>query len=93
MVCRGSKPDSEKWLHSDAPYNHGRGTQPLPLRRSDGARYLDVRGLTVKWEKVTPVLERIALALALVDESGTVLVKERNAATLSIDQLRTLVGS
>ena len=49
--------------------------------------------LTRRWEEVTPALERIALALALVDESGTVLANDLNAATVTVDDLRSACAS
>jgi hypothetical protein len=74
------------------PAHEGR-LPPLPIRHADGGqRYLEVPGLTLKWDKVTPVLERIALAMGLVDASGVVLVDDLDAATLTTEQLRTCIG-
>ncbi len=72
-----SKPMSGKWLMADpaasAPSHKGRLAK-IPVRRNDdGRRYLELPGLTLKWEKVTPVLDRIAVALNLVDTSASCL--------------------
>jgi hypothetical protein len=45
-------------------------------------------GLPLRKDKVAAVLERVALALGLVDEAGMVLVDDLNAATLSVAELR-----
>ena len=45
-------------------------------------------GLPLRKDKVAAVLERVALALGLVDESGVVLVDDLNAATLTVTELR-----
>jgi hypothetical protein len=60
------------------------------LSRRGGQGYLKLPGLTLKWEKVTPILDRIAFVLGLVDASGVVLNDDTAAATLTIDQLRDL---
>lgn len=90
-----SKPLSEKWLEGDnaGPSRDARlaGT---PVRCTDDGRvYLELPGLTLRWGKVTSVLDRIAVALQLVDAAGVVLVDDMDAATLTTDQLRKYVGS
>jgi hypothetical protein len=83
-----SKPDSRKELAraeagEDLPGHVGRMALPpegdyLPLPG----------GLPLRKDKVAAVLERVALALGLVDEAGVVLVTNFNAATLSVAELR-----
>jgi hypothetical protein len=42
--------------------------------------------------QVTPVLDRIVRTLGLVDPSGAVLVDDRDAATVTIDEMREYSG-
>lgn len=66
-----------------------------PLKRlPDGNRVLEVPPrkpkLMLRWEKVTPVLDRLAVSLGYLSTDGVVL-KGGDAATLSIAQLRDYV--
>jgi hypothetical protein len=84
-----SKPDSGKWLkrvetENDPPVNPGR------MVDYPDHEYLSLPGgLPLRLEKVAAVLERLALTLGLVDESGVVLVTDFDAATLSVAELRS----
>ncbi|GBE64200.1 hypothetical protein MFM001_06620 [Mycobacterium sp. MFM001] len=84
-----AKPMSEKWLAAEdsAPTVNGR-LAGLPTQTVDGQKYLQLPGLTLKWQKVESVLERVAFASGLVDASGAVLKDELTPATLSVAQLR-----
>lgn len=86
-----AKPVSIKWLHSDR--NPGGFSHPSRLAQPKvshhaGQKYLDLPGLTLKWQKVEPVLDKIAFALGLVDDSGVVLKDDMAAATVTVEQLR-----
>lgn len=82
----------EKRRTRSAPTTEGR-LPPLRVRRTeDGRRYLELPGLTLKWEKVEAVLERMAVTLELVDASGVVLTDDLDAATLTTKQLRMSIG-
>jgi len=89
-----SKPISEKWLGADpaTPSHQARLAAPPVRCTAAGRRYLELPGLTLRWERVTPVLERIAAALNLVDSSGVVLLHDLDAAALTIDQLRHCIN-
>lgn len=82
------KPDSRKGLA------HVEAGEKRPADRSLRASFPDgdylplPGGLPIRNDKVAPVLERLALALGLVDESGVVLTDNLNAAKLSVAELR-----
>ncbi|VBA60277.1 hypothetical protein [Mycobacterium attenuatum] len=86
------RPVSEKRLAQDldTPALDGR-MEPSPLLHGDNdRRYLPMpNGLPLRLDKVAPMLERLALTLSLVDESGAVLTEDQNAATLTVEQLRS----
>ncbi|OBA81239.1 hypothetical protein A9W99_14480 [Mycobacterium sp. 1164966.3] len=72
-----NKPQRDKqrrrMLQSDNKYRPGHQT-PSPMQSSpDGRYYLVLPGLTLRWEKVGPILDRLA---------------ERNEKRLTIAQLR-----
>jgi hypothetical protein len=70
------KPRSKKMLmhnRSQPTQTTARYLKQLP----DGRQVLELRGLTLRWEKVTPVLDKLA---------------EHNVPTLTVDQLRDCVG-
>lgn len=85
-----SKPMSQKALAREDLAQKSRLSQP-PINVFDGQKYLQLPGLKLRWEKVAPFLEKLALGLSLVDTSGVVLKDDGNAATLTIDQLRQFV--
>jgi hypothetical protein len=72
------KPRSRKMLMHNRPQptqTPGRYLTQLP----DGRRELQLPGLTLRWEKVTPILDKLA---------------EHDVTTpLTIDQLRGIIGS
>lgn len=70
-----AKQTSEKAFRREGPLSPrspGRLEQ-LPTNTFDGQKYLELPGLTLKWEKIVPFLDRIALSLGLIDASGAVL--------------------
>jgi len=82
------KPMSEKFLASEAPAQEARLAITVRTRTVKGQKYLELPGLTLKWEKVESALDRIAFALGLIDTSGAVLKDDMAAATLTVEQLR-----
>ncbi len=81
-----SKPMSEKGLSTRAPTQKARLAQS-PTRTVEGQKYLELPGLTLKWQKVESVLDQVASVLGLVDASGAVLKDDMTAATLTVEQL------
>jgi hypothetical protein len=69
------KPASTKVLaHPDKPRPVDKDTPARYLKQlPDGRRELELRGLTLRWEKVTPILDRLA---------------ENDIRAITIDQLR-----
>jgi len=103
--CWFNKQDTQPWVVESKPSNvrfatdnRGQGRvqlgrmPPSPWVFLDGQHYLKVPGLTLHWEKVTPVLDRIALTLGLIDPSVAVIVDDLDAATITVDQLRRLTN-
>lgn len=84
-----ARPISEKELAREefVPAQKGRLAQPR-ARTVKGQRYLELPGLTLKWEKVESALNQVAYALGLIDASGAVLKDDMAAATLTVEQLR-----
>ena len=80
------KPPSRKGLAHIEAGDKRPGGRRTPFPDGD---YLPLPGgLPMRKDKVAPVLERVARALRLVDESGVVLTDNLNAATLTVADLR-----
>jgi hypothetical protein len=84
-----AKPMSEKELtrEDSIPAQQARLAQHR-ARTVKSQKYLELPGLTLKWEKVESVLDQVAFALRLMDASGAVLKDDLAAATLTVEQLR-----
>jgi len=84
-----SKPMSKKDLERENPIPAQEGRlAKIRSRTIEGQKYLELPGLTLKWEKIEQFLEQLALGLGLADASGVVLKDDLEAATLTVDQLR-----
>jgi hypothetical protein len=68
------KPRSQKMLMHNRPQSTE--TPDRYLKQRDGRLVLELPGLTLRWEKVTPVLDKLA---------------EHGVATITIDQLRDCI--
>ena len=82
------KPRSEKMLMHERPQKTqtpDRYLKQLP----DGRRVLQLAGLTLRWGKVTPVLDRLAKKLTWVPRGEHAY----GTRTLTVDELREHVGS
>ncbi len=86
-----SKPLSDNFLDSDKLASAQR-LPGIPVRTVNGRRYLRLPGLTLRWEKVTAALDRLAVTRGLLDpKTGQVAVALDESTTLTTQQLRQLV--